>query len=109
MHVSVNIKNDVEKDSTLLLLLFFFPSKSPASHAISRQKHLELAVVSYMLIELFYIGMPVVRMDGRLDGRTVTWLSKFLEWMDYQILLGMGLFSIALRARVELRGNRDLS
>ena len=107
MHVSVDFKNDVEKDSTLLL--FFFSSKSPAGHAISRQKHLELTVVSYLLLELFYIGMPVVKTDGRLDGRTVTWLPKFLEWMDYQILLGMGLFSSALRACVELRCNRDLS
>ena len=102
MHVSVDIRNDVEKDSTLLL---FFSSKSPAGHAISRQEHPELAVVSYLLIELFYIGMPVVRTDVRMDGRTVTWLPKFLEWMDYQILLGMGLFSSALRARVELRCN----
>ena len=70
MHVSVDFKNDVEKDSTLLLL--FFSSKSPAGHAISRQKHLELTVVSYLLLELFYIGMPVVKTDGRLDGRTVT-------------------------------------
>ena len=51
---------------------FFFPPKSPAGHAISRQKHLELAVMSYLLYELLYIGMPVVRTDGRLDGRTVT-------------------------------------
>ena len=69
MHVNVDIRNDVEKDSTLLL---FFSSKSPAGHAISRQEHPELAVVSYPLIELFYIGMPVVRADFRLDGRTVT-------------------------------------
>ena len=27
----------------------------------------------YLLIELFYIGMPVVRTDGRTDGRMVTW------------------------------------
>ena len=69
MHVSVDIRNDVEKDSTLLL---FFSSKSPAGHEISRQEHPELAVMSYLLIELFYIGMPVVRADFRLDGRTVT-------------------------------------
>ena len=69
MHVSVDIRNHVEKDSTLLL---FFSSKSPAGHAISRQEHPELAVVSYLLIELFYIGMPVVRADFRLDGRTVS-------------------------------------
>ena len=69
MHVNVDIRNDVEKDSTLLL---FFSSKSPAGHEISRQEHPELAVMSYLLIELFYIGMPVVRADFRLDGRTVT-------------------------------------
>ena len=34
IHVSVNIKNNVEKDTTLLL---FFLSKSPGGHAISFQ------------------------------------------------------------------------
>ena len=29
--------------------------------------------------------------DGRADGKTVTWLPKFLEWVDYHIFLGMGL------------------
>ena len=52
-----------------------------------------------MLIELFYIGMPVVR----TDGRTVTWLPKFLGWVDYLIFLGMGLRSLAHASRVELR------
>ena len=65
--MSVGIKNNVEKDSSLL----FFLSKSPDGHAISRQIHLELPVVSY--------------------GRMVTWLPKFLRWMDYQIFLGRGL------------------
>ena len=27
--------------------------------------------------------------DGRSVGRTVTWLSKFLEWVDHQIFLPM--------------------
>ena len=46
------IKNNAKKDSTLWL---FFLSKSPSGHPISRQKYLELPVVSYMyqLIELF--------------------------------------------------------
>ena len=61
IHVSVNIEKYVEKDSTLL---FFFLSKSPGNHAISRQKHLELPVVLYLLIELFYIDFPVVWTDG---------------------------------------------
>ena len=39
----------------------------------------------------------------RTVGRTVTWLPKFLGWMDYQIFLGMVLRSRALCTRVELR------
>ena len=73
IHVSVDIKNNVEKDSTL--------SKSPGGHAISRQKHLELPVVSYLLIGYFTL---VCLWRGRTVGRTVTWLPKFLGWMDYQ-------------------------
>ena len=34
----------------------------------------------YLLIELFYIGMPVVRTDGRAVGRSVGVRSR-----DYQI------------------------
>ena len=53
--------------------------------------------LSYLMIELFHIGIPVVR----TGGRTVTWLPKFLGWVDYHIFLEMGL---RLRAseRVEL-------
>ena len=75
----------------------FFLSKCPGSNAISHQKHLELLLVSYLLIELFNIGMPVTRAEGRTTGRTVTWLPKFLGWKDYQIVLRMG-----LRSREEL-------
>ena len=77
IHVSVNIKNNVEKDTTLLL---FFLSKSPGGHAISFQIKPWVAFgLPYLLIELFYIGMPVVRTDGRSGGRcTVTWLPNFL-------------------------------
>ena len=90
--MSVDKKYNVEKDSTLL---FSFLSKRPDGHEISRQKHFELPVVSYLLTELFYTGMPVVRTVGRSDGRTVKWLPKFLGLMDYQIFLGMGLHSRA--------------
>ena len=48
----------------------------------------------YLLIELFYIGMPVMW----TDGRTVTRLPKSLGWVDYHIFLGMGLRSRALSA-----------
>ena len=71
------INNNVEKDSTLLL--FFLSKSPPGGNAISRPKHLEL----------FHIGNA----DGRPDGRTVTWLQKFLGWMNYQIFSGMGLRS----------------
>ena len=88
IHVSVNIKNNVEKDTTLLL---FFLSKSPGGHAISFQIKPWVAFgLPYLLIELFYIGMPVVRTDGRAGGRcTVTWLPNFLGWVDYHIFLPM--------------------
>ena len=39
------------------------------------------------------IGFSEGRTEGRTDGRTATWLPKFLGWIDYQILLGMGLRS----------------
>ena len=48
--------------------------------------------LTYLLIELFYIGMPVVRTDGRSLARcTVTWLPNFLRGVDYHISLAMGL------------------
>ena len=67
IHVSVNIKNNIEKDTTLLL--FFFLSKSQGGHANSFQiKPLVAFGLPYLLIELFYNGMPVVRTDGRVVG-----------------------------------------
>ena len=69
IHASVNIKNNVEKDTTLLL---FFLSKSLSGHAMSFQiKPWAAFGLPYLLIELFYIGMPVVRTDGRAGGRSV--------------------------------------
>ena len=68
--MSVNIKNNVEKDTTLL----FFRSKSPGGHAISFQIKPSVAFrLPYMLIELFYIGMSVVRTDSRaVYGHEIT-------------------------------------
>ena len=40
----------------------------------------------YLLIELFYIGISVVRPDGRSVG-----VPNFLGWVDYHISLAMGL------------------
>ena len=69
------LSNNVEKDTTLLL---FFLSKSPGSHAISFQIKPWVAVwLPYLLIELFYIGMPVVQTASRAVG----WCRSH----DYQI------------------------
>ena len=92
------LKNNAEKDTTLLL---FFLSKSPGGHVISFQIKPWVAFgLPYLLIELFYIGMPVMRTDGRAVGRcTVTWLPNFLGWVDYHISLPMRLLlRAALRA-----------
>ena len=66
IHVSVNIKNNAEKDTTSLLC---FLSKSPGGLVISFKIKLWVAFrLPYLLIELFYVGIPVVRTDGRSLG-----------------------------------------
>ena len=81
------MKNNHEKDTTLLL---FFLSKSSGGHVISFQIKPWVAFgFPYLLIEFFYIGMPVVRTDGRsVYGHVIT---KFLGWVDYHISLAVGL------------------
>ena len=66
--MSVNIKNNVEKDTTLLMF-FFLKSGRPCN--FFSNKTLSYTSVAYMLIELFYIGMPPVRTDSRAVGRSV--------------------------------------
>ena len=62
-----------------------FLSKSPGGHAISFQIKPWVAFgFPYLLIELFYIGAPVVQAVRRSVGRTVTWLPKFLGCIGYQ-------------------------
>ena len=85
IHVSVNIKNNVEKDTTLLLC---FLSKRPGGHVAFG--------LPYLLIELFYIGMPVVPTDGRAGGRSVCRCTvyghdyqNFLGWVVHHIFLLM--------------------
>ena len=102
IHASVNIKNNVEKDTTLLL---FFLSKSPGGHAISYQIKPWVAFwLPYLLIELFYIGMPVVRTDGREGGRSVYGhvITKFSRMGSLPHFFTHGALLRALRAR-ELR------
>ena len=77
-----------KKDTTLL---FFFLSKSPGGHAISFQiKPWVPFGFPYLLIELFYIGAPVVRSVRRSVGLTVTWLPKFFRMHRLPNFLGHG-------------------
>ena len=48
--------------------------------------------------ELFYIGMPVVRTDGRSLGVRSRDYQIFSQWVDYHIF-----FAIGLRPRAVLR------
>ena len=64
IHVSLNIKNNVEKDTTLLFF-FFFSLKVRAAMRFSSV----VFELPYLLIELFYIGVPVVWTDGRSVAR----------------------------------------
>ena len=75
IHVSVNIKNNAEKDATLLLFLL---SKSPGGRVISFQIKPWVAFgLPYLLIEFFYIGMPVVRTVARsVYGHVITKFSR---------------------------------
>ena len=70
VYVSVNIKNNAEKDTTLLLFFFFLKVRA------AMLKPCVAFGLPYLLIELFYIGMPVVRKDGRSLG---------VRSRDYQI------------------------
>ena len=76
------------------------------SYAISRQNSLDLHLGSlYLLIELFHIGMPVVRTDGRAYGHAIT---KFSRMGRLPYFLTHGAPLRALRAR-ELRSAITLS
>ena len=63
IHASVNFKNNVEKDTTLLFSLSFLKSRRPCDFVAFR--------LPYRLIELFYIGMPVVWTDSWTVDRSV--------------------------------------
>ena len=66
-------------------------SQDVACYAFSRQNNLELHVGCHTCW-LSYFTMPAYGADGRSvgrsGGRTVTWLPKFLGWVDYHIFLG---------------------
>ena len=76
----IRVGVNAEKDTTLLLL---FLSKTPGGYVISFQIKPWVAFgLPNLLIELFYIGRPVVRMDGRSLG---------VRSRDYQISLAVEL------------------
>ena len=104
IHVSVNIKNNAEKDTTLLL---FFLSKSPGGHVISFQIKPWVAFgLPYLLIELFYIGMPVVRTDGRSLDRSVyghvitkfSGMGRLPHFLSYGALLKIYIYLLSIDA-----------
>ena len=83
IHVSVNIKNNVEKDTTLL---FFSLSKSPGGHPISFQINVELHLgchtywLSYFILACLWCG----RTGGRLLGWTYRHVTtKFLRCIGF--------------------------
>ena len=91
IHVSVNIKHNTKKETTLFCCF----SKSPGGHVISFQIKPWVAFgLPYLLIELFYIGMTVVRTNGRsLDcsvyGHATTkfpWMSRLPHFLSYGAL-----------------------
>ena len=93
--MSVNIKNNVEKDT------------SAGGHAISFQIKPRVAFrLPYLLIEFFYIGLPVVRTDSLAvgSGRSMYGhvITKFSRMDSLPHFLTHGAPLRALRAR-ELR------
>ena len=65
IHVSVDIKNNVEKDSNVL---FCFLSKRPISMGFTAKNTSRCFLVATPVTELFYIGMSAVRTGGRTYG-----------------------------------------
>ena len=94
IQVSVNIKNNAEKDTTLLLV---FLSKSPGGHVKTLSCIWVAIPVDWVILHWYACGA-----DGRSLARcTVTWLPNFLGWVDYHISLVVG-----LRPRTALRATR---
>ena len=85
IHVSVNIKNNVEKDTTLSL---FFLSKSTGRHVISFQKK---PWVAFQLPHPRLNYFTLIRRDSRTGGWSVYGrvLPNFLGWVVYHIFLTM--------------------
>ena len=86
IHVSVNIKNNVKKDSTLLLFCSLEKLGRPCDISFQIKPWVAF-VLPYLLVELFYIGVPVVQTDGRLCGgqtysHVTTRISRMLRYQN---------------------------
>ena len=100
IHVSVNIKDNTERDTTLL----FFLCECPGGHVVSFQIKLTLSCiwvaipVDWVILHWYVCGAEGRSLARSLARCTVTWLPNFLGWVDYHISLAMG-----LRPRAALR------
>ena len=56
----------------------------------SPPKKPRVAIPVYWVVLHWYASDADGRSVGWSVGRTVTWLQKFLEWVDYRIFLSMG-------------------
>ena len=63
-------------------------SQDAGSYAISRHKNVELHLGCHTCW-LCYFTLVYLWCGQTADARTVTWLPKFLRWVDYQIFLPM--------------------
>ena len=68
------------------LSVFVFASQDAGGYVFSRQNNLELHLASNTCW-LSYFTFVCLWCRRTTDGRTVTWLSKFLRWVDYHIFL----------------------
>ena len=89
---------------TLLCCCFFFLTVRGAIRFLFGKKPWVALVLPYLLIELFYIGMPAVPTDGWAGGRSVCGhvITKFSRMGSWPHFLTHGAPLRALRAR-ELR------
>ena len=100
IHVSLNIKDNTERDTTLL----FFLCEFPGGHVVSFQIKLTLSCiwvaipVDWVTLHWYVCGAEGRSLARSLARCTVTWLPNFLGWVDYLISLAMG-----LRPRAALR------
>ena len=85
IHVSVNNKNHVEKDTTLLLFFLsrqcdFFPNKTFSCISVA-------IPVNWIILHWYACGADGLSGDRSVGRCTVTWLPNFLWWVVDHIFL----------------------